>query len=108
MYYHFWMHHDQSNDQLEGSKRIKIITLDKIFYTKEPTCVQHFEYHQGIQALLHNLTEPIPLCNKLSVYLYNPSDTTKENTLSCVRYMFLLQEVIIRPFLEHKILRFML
>jgi hypothetical protein len=32
----------------------------------------------------YSLTESIPLCSKLSVYLYNPSNTTKENTLSCV------------------------
>jgi hypothetical protein len=33
------------------------------------------------------------------VYLYNPSNTTKENTVNypVQGYMFLLQEVIIRP-----------
>jgi hypothetical protein len=32
-----------------------------------------------------SLIESIPLCIKLSVYLHNPSNTTKENTLSCLR-----------------------
>jgi hypothetical protein len=32
-----------------------------------------------------SLIESIPLCNKLSVYLHNPSNATKENTLSWLR-----------------------
>jgi hypothetical protein len=33
---------------------------------------------ERLQTRVH-LTESIPLCGKLSVYLYNPSDTSKEN-----------------------------
>lgn len=78
MYYHFWVHHVQSNDQLEGSKRIRIITVNKIFDTTEPTantikspglsCVQHSDYHQGldIQELLHKLSSQYTICSHLA------------------------------------------
>jgi len=79
MFYHFQMHHVQNNDQLDGSKRIKTITLDKIFDTTEPTantiktsglsCVQHFEYHQGLdiqELLLHKLSSQYTICSHLA------------------------------------------
>jgi len=79
MYYHFGMHHVQSNDQLEGSKRMKIIMLNQIFYTTESTAntiksselsyVQHFQYHQGLdiqELLLHKLSSQYTICNHLT------------------------------------------
>jgi hypothetical protein len=33
----------------------------------------------------NDLIESTPLCSKLSVYLHNPSNKTKKNTLSCAR-----------------------
>ena len=90
MYYHFWMHHVQSNDQLEGLTRMKIIILNKIFDTSEPTantikssglsCVQHSEYHQGPRypgtpssqtfKSVHNLQS-----SSFSMFVINPSHT---------------------------------